>query len=313
MSAFNDMYTRVRDRNWGGTNVTVACEPYVSGYSFIRFLHMPGDLTKVLDDSNESKGLYATHQKGPGDRRDHTTQPAQTSSAAGIYLEHAMNSVTPPGGTINKIEIQGLGGSKWAVPGAMDYNNTISIKYLEFSGLPIARIHRAWCNMIRDNRMGTTHMDADGAKHGGGYNKKNYAATMAYWTTKPDGVTVEFCAIYTGMFPTKDPMDLFSGDITSIDKLEIEIEYNVDMIYNDNKVRDYVQTIAKNGPYGSTYNTTWNGWTGQWQMGYRGLQENKISNSAVTSASNKTDAPESNKTDAYSANQQMSAEGKYEH
>ena len=48
------------------------------------------------------------------------------------------------------------------------------------------------------------------------YNKENYGATLAYWTTKPDGVTVEFAAIYTGMFPTKDPMDLFSGDVIKI-------------------------------------------------------------------------------------------------
>ena len=309
MSAFNNMYTRVRDRNWGGTNVTVACEPYISGYSYIRFLHMPADLTKVLDDQDWTKGLYTTHQIKPGSSTDHTTQPAQESTTAGIYLEHAMNSVTPPGGTINKVEIQGLGGSKWAVPGSMDYGNTISIKYLEFSGLPIARIHRAWCNMIRDNRSGTTHMDNNGAGHGLAYNKQNYAATMAYWTTKPDGVTVEYCAIYTGMFPTKDPMDLFSGDITSIDKLEIEIEYNVDMIYNDNKVRDYVQDIANQGPYGSVNHTTWAGWTNRWQEQYRGGQESQISSHGPTDSRDSED----NFTTAQSADQSASADTGYSH
>ena len=276
MSAFNNMVNEVRDRNWGGTSNAIACEPYLSGYSFIRFLHMPEELTMVLQNTDEIIGLEAVRQEDPSKTNNHTTTPAPDTFAAGKYLEHAMNSVTPPGGTINKIEIQGLGGSKWSVPGAMDYGNSISIKYLEFSGLPIARIHRAWCNMIRDNRMGTTHMDNGGANHGQQYNKQRYAATMAYWTTKPDGVTVEFAAIYTGMFPKKDPMDLFSGDITSVDKLEIEIDYHVDMIYNDDKAYKFIQnTLAPSVPYGNKNATTWAGYTGRWDGGTRGYAEKK--------------------------------------
>ena len=271
MSAFFNMVNKVRDRNWGGTSSKIACEPYVSGYSFIKFLHMPTDLSAVL-----STDLETVSQAFPGDHQLHTTQPAKDTKLAGNFLEHAMNSVTPPGGTINEVEINGLGGLKWGVPGSMDYGNSISIKYLEFSGLPIARIHRAWCNMIRDNRMGTTHMDNGGAGHGMSYIKENYAATMAYWTTKPDGVTVEFAAIYTGMFPSKDPMDLFSGDITSVDKLEIEIEYNVDMIYNDSSAYDECQKLAKTTAYGSFTGTTWEGYTGDWSMYARGSAEDAI-------------------------------------
>lgn len=277
MSAFNNMYKMVRDRNWGGTDINITAEPYVSGYSFIHFLWMPEDLTTTMFQDNYLEGLNTVEQIFPGNG-DHVTEVADSKEMAGKFLEHAMNSVTPPGGTINKIEIQGLGGSKWAVPGAMDYGNSISIKYLEFSGLPIARIHRAWCNMIRDNRMGTTHMDNYGATHGGAYNKMNYAATLAYWTTKPDGCTVEFGAIYTGVFPTKDPMDLFSGDITSIDKLEIEVEYNVDMIYNDNETMSFIQNkLALKGPNGAPNATTWGGYTGRWGIsGLRGGIEEKL-------------------------------------
>lgn len=278
MSAFNDMYKKVRDRNWGGTDINITAEPYVSGYSFIHFLWMPKDLKSVMFDKAVQNGLNTISQVHPG-TGEHVAEVATSTEMAGKFLEHAMNSVTPPGGTINKIEIQGLGGSKWAVPGGMDYGNSISIKYLEFSGLPIARIHRAWCNMIRDNRMGTTHMDNDGAGHGLEYNKMNYAATLAYWTTKPDGCTVEFGAIYTGVFPTKDPMDLFSGDITSIDKLEIEVEYNVDMIYCDSNTRQFIQDeIAIQGPNGSTRGTTWSGYTGRWNDGFetRGTTEKNL-------------------------------------
>lgn len=273
MSAFNDMCNRVRDRNWGGTSVNVAAEPYISGYSFIKFLHIPEGLPNIFTDL----GTWEHHPDN-----FHVTWPAGDMSDVADHLEHAMNSVTPPGGTINKVEFAGLGGSKWAVPGSMDYQNSISIKYYEFSGLPIARIHRAWCSLIRDNRMGLTALNANqgGQFTNGSYNKQNYAATMAYWTTKPDGITVEFASIYTGMFPTKDPMDLFSGDIQSIDKLEIEIEYNVDMIYNDDKVYKACQQWAMAGKAGKEVagETEWSGTTNKWTLPERGAKEDNDAN-----------------------------------
>ena len=43
MSAFNKMLTKTRDRNWGGTSANVACEPYISGFSYVKWL-MPKTL-----------------------------------------------------------------------------------------------------------------------------------------------------------------------------------------------------------------------------------------------------------------------------
>jgi len=269
MSAFNTLCTYARDRNWGGTSVSVAAEPYISGFSFIRFIHIPVGLQNTMMELGTN--WNAT------ENQNHITVAAQNKKDVRNFLEASMNSVTPPGGTINKVEFQGLGGTKWSVPGSIDYQNSISIKYYEFSGLPIAKIHRSWCSLIRDNRMGLTHLNA-GLGNGPNnveYNKQNYAATLAYWTTKPDGVTVEFAAIYTGVFPTKDPMDLFTGDIQSIDKLEIEIEYNVDMIYNDDSVYQKCREWALLGRGGAlpVGQTEWEGATGKWNEGARGAQE----------------------------------------
>jgi hypothetical protein len=36
----------------------------------------------------------------------------------------------------------------------------------------------------------------------------------------------------TGLFPMKDPRDIFSGDINTVDKVEIDIEFNVDNVYD---------------------------------------------------------------------------------
>lgn len=254
MSAFNTMLANTRDRNWGGTASTVACEPYISGYAFVKWF-LPGCLSGYLGknmavNTNDQTDIYA--KAGGGDTED---------SAA--ILSSACTGVTPPGGTLNKAEFQGIGGVKWAVPTNIDYGNSISLKYIEFSGLPILRIHRAWVNMIRDNKSGLTalsggtHNNSLSSGGTGFYNKANYSACLLYWTTKPDGVTVEYYAAYSGVFPTKDPQDLFPGDITSIDKLEIDIDYNVDMIWHEDWVYKMAQNEAKNGPYGASGKTLW--------------------------------------------------------
>jgi hypothetical protein len=156
------------------------------------------------------------------------------------FLESSCLSVTPPGGTLNKTEFQGIGGTKWSVPTNIDYTNSVSMKFLEFTHLPVANIFHAWVRMIRDYKTGTSHLhDSDSA-----YTKSAYAGSLLYWTTKPDGVTVEYSAAYTGLFPSKDPQDLFTSDVSSIDKLEVDMEFNVDWIWHEDWVHTKAQTAA---------------------------------------------------------------------
>jgi len=251
MSAFNNMVYKTRDRNWGGTASTVACEPYISGYSYIQW-RLPGALQQYFSDE-----LLAADVGGTNDQ----TITYRSQEENNEILEAAMMSVTPPGGTINKVQFQGLGGVEWAVPGSIDYGDSISIRYTEFSGLPITRIHRAWVRAIRDNKIGLTGFcgSTGGVSHDGQhvYNKSSYSATLLYWTTKPDGITVEHAAAYSGVFPTKDPLDSFNGDITAIDKLEIDIDYNVDMIWNEDWVYKMAADEAKIRSNGAKEKTLW--------------------------------------------------------
>jgi hypothetical protein len=253
MSAFNSMLTKVRDRNWGGTAATVACEPYISGYAFIKW-DLPWELTQHIMKFD----AVALGHSSENDQVNQETYP----DYVGKQLSASCMSVTPPSGTLNKVQFQGLGGSKWSVPGSIDYGDTISIKYTEFSGLPILRIHRAWCNMIRDNKIGLTDLRGTTTPQstttgGSFYIKHRYASKLLYWTTKPDGVTVEYYAAYTGVFPLKDPMDAFTGDINSVDKLEIDIDYNVDMVYHEDWVYDACVAAAADVPYGLDGSTLW--------------------------------------------------------
>jgi hypothetical protein len=207
-------------RNFGGTVAGVA-DPYVTGYHFIYFGKLPSALP----------------------------QYAQLPDIATIQnlLAGACLSVTPPGGTLNKIEFTGLGGVKWAVPGNIDYGNSVSVKFLEFNGTPILNIFHGWIKMMRDYRTGATAGDTlnDGDQLTG-YTKATYAGIMYYWTTAPDAKTVEYYAAYDGVFPTKDPQDLFTSDVETVGRLDTEIEFNCDYIWHEDWVKAKCQSLADN-------------------------------------------------------------------
>jgi hypothetical protein len=62
-------------------------------------------------------------------------------------------------------------------------------------------------------------------------------------------------------------MDAFTGDINSVDKLEIDIDYNVDMIWHEDWVYKMCQDEALNTKgYGPKGNTLWS------KDGFRGTQ-----------------------------------------
>ena len=214
------------DRHFGGTLKGTA-DPYISGYQFVYFPTLPSNLK-----------FYANTFSAPNMIPD-----------IPHLLGGACLSVTPPGGTLNKAEFTGLGGTKWEVPTNIDYGNTITVKFLEFQGLPIFNIFHGWFRMMRDYRTGTSSLNSPGPVAGLSYTKSSYTGTMLYWTTRPDGLSVEYAAFYTGLFPTKDPQDSFAGDITAVDKLEIDIEFSLDWIWQEPWV--YVAAQA----YAASYNT----------------------------------------------------------
>lgn len=233
-TAFNAVImNRANDRHFGGTDASIVADPYISGYHYIAWSALPPQLTDWLPAGD---GYMASGQLGG-------------LSGIASFLEGACLSVTPPGGTLNKTEFTGIGGIKWAVPTNIDYTNTVTIKFLEFSHLPVLTIIHAWVRMIRDMKTGVAGIQ------GGpdAYTKSAYTGSLFYFTTKPDGKTVEYSACYTGMFPTKDPQDMFSGDVTAVDKLEIDIDFNVDWIWHETWVHERCTQIAEtlqNNPRG---------------------------------------------------------------
>jgi len=223
--SFNAVTENPFDRRFGGTSSGVA-DPYISGYHFIYFKKLPDQLVKNIS--------YVDQGNTPN------TQ-AQFKDAVDVKntLSASCLSVTPPGGTLNKTEFTGLGGTKWSVPTNFDYGNTLTVKFLEFSSTPIMKIFHGWIKMIRDYRTGVSNLV------GADYTKSQYAGTMMYWTTKPDGVTVEYAACYTGCFPTKDPQDLYSGDIGAYDKVEVDMEFSIDWAWHEHWVKAEAQKLSQ--------------------------------------------------------------------
>ena len=216
-NSFTNVTNNRLSRNFGGTVAGVA-DPYVTGYHFIWFAKLPSQL-------------------------ENFTTMGKTTDIAN-FLSGACLSVTPPGGTLNKVEFTGLGGVKWAVPGNVDYGNSVSIKFLEFNGTPLLDIMHGWVKMIRDYRSGVSNLvDTDALN---GYTKSTYAGLMYYWTTAPDAKTVEYFAAYDGVFPTKDPQDLFASDVETVGRLDTEIEFNVDYVWHEDWVKDKCQKYADN-------------------------------------------------------------------
>ncbi len=209
--SFTELGQNILTRKFGGTSVGVA-DPYVTGYHFIWFDKLPAPLAVAVRG-----GVSGIENIGE----------MQTVLAASCL------SVTPPGGTLNKIEYTGLGGVKWAVPGNIDYGNSVSVKFLEFNKTPILDIMHGWVKMIRDYRTGITDVQLEDGNDGAGYSKKTYAGLMYYWTTAPDAKTVEYYACYDGVFPAKDPQDLFTSDVETVGRLDLEIEFNVDYAWHE--------------------------------------------------------------------------------
>jgi len=207
--SFSALGENILTRKFGGTQFGVA-DPYLTGYHFIWLDILPAKLPLYTRNFNSGLTSNSDIQK---------------------VLAASCLSVTPPGGTLSKVEFAGLGGVKWSVPGAIEYGNEVSIKFLEFNKTPVLDIMSGWVKMIRDYRTGTT--DLIDLPDGSGYSKETYAGLLYYWTTAPDAYTIEFFACYDGVFPTKDPADLYGSDIETIGRLDVEIPFHVDYAWRE--------------------------------------------------------------------------------
>jgi len=89
-TSFKNLTSNLLTRKFGGTTVGVA-DPYVTGYHFIWFDRLPSTLTTYTSQGPSGLDSIGDIQK---------------------ILAASCLSVTPPGGTLAKVEFTGLGGIK---------------------------------------------------------------------------------------------------------------------------------------------------------------------------------------------------------
>jgi hypothetical protein len=207
-------------RKFGGSNAQGVATPYTSGTFFLWFEPLPPLLMTYL----ESSGLGDISQ-------------VQKILAASCL------SVTPAGNSLESIEFTGLGGVKWTVPGALTPTTEFSAKFLEFSKTPILNIFHSWIKIIRDYRLGITDVLLD-SDAGDGFTKDKYAGTAYYWTTAPDGANVEYYVCYDGVYPTKDPQDLYSGDVETVGRLDVDMTFKFDTMWHEDWVKTKCEGFA---------------------------------------------------------------------
>lgn len=203
---------------WSGNSPGV--DTYISGYCFVNFSYIPD---AVLSNINTLSSGTAS-------------SPVDKTSVENV-LESAFLSCTIPTGTLNVTEHTGLGGITWSNPTNITYDRTITMRFLETLGTPIYSIFKGWVRTIRDYRYGVSGLNNT---VGNNYQKSNYAGAVYYWTTRPDCKTVETAFCITGLYPTKDPRDSFSGDRATNDKVEIDMDFTCDYIWDESWVYDYV-------------------------------------------------------------------------
>lgn len=155
-----------------------------------------------------------------------------------LLLESASRGVTIPGKTLNTTEIPGIGGIKFVIPTTIEVDNSVTIKFLEFEGTPVTSIFNLWVRLIKDSKNGLSTL------RGTSLSKEEYSTNLLYYTTKGDGVSVQYAALYSGLWPKKDPAELHGHDIESVDRVEIDIDFAFDYVFEDSNVYALAQNKA---------------------------------------------------------------------
>lgn len=222
-----DKYSRF----FGGSAGEKPIDIYLTGYHYL-FVKLPDILKKYIEDNTAAGSI---------EKLDKIEE---------ILSIHNV-SVTPPANSLGKTTNQSIGGQKWHTPTNLELGDEISVKYNEYSSTPIYRIHRAWINFIRDTTLGITPGDTP-------IYQEDYKATFLYATTRPDGKTIEFCAKFTGVFPNKSPTDVFASDVATSDKIEIDMQYSIDSMYDNNPevISEITNKINESRRSGIDFNTS---------------------------------------------------------
>ena len=221
-------------------------DPYISGYFYV-FFDLPFGVYDMLESFT---GPYKNTKYNDDTVEQHTSEGKdfiKMSSIVGLLTATCVGVTSIPSGTNNKVEYVCQGGLKYSENGFNEYTSEINLRFIEITGIPVFKILSAWSRLLKHKSIGnviSTSESGESSSSTGNsdigkeyfvnkYDKSKYSGNIYYCTVKPDGHTIEYYACYEGIFPLRDPHDQFSTDLTSIDKREIDMTFNVDYMWQE--------------------------------------------------------------------------------
>jgi len=229
-------------------------DAYVNGYFGIRFDIGPETIQAI----NKSYEVNA----GPPQKEPKAIWTPENATKMLSSLCEGVTTV--PGGTMNVAIMSGMGGPKWGAPSNVDFGDEITLRFRELSGMPIRTFITSWTNVVRNTNTGASQLRTEGmTSPKGGYTKKNFSASLLYWTMKPNARDVEMAFYFTGLWSTSDLRSQIATDLTTVDGQAFDVNFHVDALYCDSKViveaQNAVERYHKEG-VGSYY-----GWDGKYK------------------------------------------------
>lgn len=203
------------DRNFGGN---IKTEPYLSGYTFAKFFIPSTISVRTIIDTSLGQMLNNLLYNV-------TTEQNEMYNS---ILESSFVSTTIPSKSIQTITHNGLNGNNWHQPGGTTIDDTISMKFMEFSGTPVTQIIGEWIDLISSSPYNVSRLK--------NFTKNEYQGKILIWNTSPNGKDIEKQYLFTGVFPTKDPRDLFGHDISSVDKIDVNIDFSFDKMFDSDRL-----------------------------------------------------------------------------
>ena len=212
----------------------MAINPFVNGLGFSKY-NYPDSMRGMFGGEKFFMDPYTS-----GYHFMYFFPPDTIGNEVGQFLTTVCQAVTIPGITVQPIEYNGLNDMKWYVPGITNLErNTVDCTFVEYAGLPITQIMGRWVTIFRNILYGISDPSAQNT-----YSQGAYKGKAVYATTLPDGLTVQFAAVFTGVFPTKIPTDLVESNRAQQEKKEIQISFQFDQMLTGTAAESYAASLV---------------------------------------------------------------------
>lgn len=168
--------------------------------------------------------------------------PDTIGQEVGQFLTTVCQQVEIPGYTVNAITYNGLNNMKWNVPGTVELTGQqFTCHFTEMAGLPITQIMGRWVTIFRNVLYGISDPSAQNT-----YSQGAYKGKAVYATTLPDGLTVQFAAVFTGVFPGNIPLETIGqSNVMTHEKVELSIPFHFDQMLTGTAAEAYARTLVQ--------------------------------------------------------------------